>query len=239
MPRPSKFADPIVPSIADLRCCSLTLMGIGVANSEDMRRHVAEECGLVPGAAGWPSFVNNHAWALVQLQAERLITKDGEGHYRLTHAGRAWLAHRPPQEGETVAAITDANDLPGWAEQVRQAKNRINQIKWPNLKAELSKDDMVDLWKECSGRCSITGLAFNNDKYGQGAAKRAFAPSLDRIDPTKPYTHENCRFVLVAVNFALNAFGDEVFDRVVLARRECIPRPVAKRLTELNQEGRR
>ena len=69
----------------------------------------------------------------------------------------------------------------------------------------------------------------------EGAARRAFAPSLNRINPKKPYSRENCRFVLVAVNFALNAFGDEVLDRIVLARRERIPLPTARRLAAPRQ----
>ena len=59
-------------------------------------------------------------------------------------------------------------------------------------------------------------LPFTEEKIGTGAAKRAFAPSLDKINPEKPYTVDNCRLVMVAVNFALNAWGDEV--RLKLAR---------------------
>jgi hypothetical protein len=44
-----------------------------------------------------------------------------------------------------------------------------------------------------------------------GRARRPFAPSLDRIDSNQPYSRRNCRLVLQAVNFALNAWGDDVF----------------------------
>jgi hypothetical protein len=57
----------------------------------------------------------------------------------------------------------------------------------------------------------LTGLQFRETSVGSGKARRPYAPSLDRIEPEKPYTRRNCRLVLQAVNFALNAFGDDVF----------------------------
>ena len=69
---------------------------------------------------------------------------------------------------------------------MRQAKNRINRIRWPKEQASLSPKDMHDLWNECRGCCSVTGLAFTNDQYGQGAAKRA---SLHRWIGLTPRGH--------------------------------------------------
>jgi hypothetical protein len=70
--------------------------------------------------------------------------------------------------------------------------------------------------ERCSGRCKITHLDFSDEKVGLGQAKRAYAPSLDRIDPEGLYAADNCRLVMVAINFALNAWGEEVY--VCLAR---------------------
>jgi hypothetical protein len=223
----------------ELMLRSMILLQQGVANSEDMRRHIAQGIGIAPHASDWSRFLNNHAWAIVHLQAEKLITKVGEGAYSLTSAGRAWLARQTPIRFEPVTSVGDARQLLPWAEKMRSAKNSINNsAKWHSFNAYLSPEDIVELWNESAGCCAITGLPFNRDRYGQGAAKCAFAPSLDRIDPTKPYTRDNCRFVLAAVNFALNSFGDEVFDRIVLARHERIPRRVAKRLIEMNESER-
>ena len=53
----------------------------------------------------------------------------------------------------------------------------------------------------------LTHLAFRETSVGEGKARRPFAPSLDRIDPGEPCSRRNCRLVLQAVNFALNAWG--------------------------------
>ena len=65
--------------------------------------------------------------------------------------------------------------------------------------------------------CTISGLPFSGERIGTGKAQRPFYPSLDRIDPEQPYSVENCRLVLQAVNFALNRFGDEVFLKIARA----------------------
>jgi hypothetical protein len=83
--------------------------------------------------------------------------------------------------------------------------------------AAFTESDLRAVWQRCNGCCQLTGLAFLETKVGTGRARRPYAPSLDRIDPERPYTRENCRLVLQAVNFALNAWGDEVFALVTEA----------------------
>jgi hypothetical protein len=57
----------------------------------------------------------------------------------------------------------------------------------------------------------LTKLPFRETSVGAGRARRPFAPSLDRIDSRQAYSRRNCRLILQAVNFALNAWGDDVF----------------------------
>ena len=59
-----------------------------------------------------------------------------------------------------------------------------------------------------------------------GQARRPFAPSLDRIDSSGGYTRDNTRLVCQAVNFALNAFGEDIFREVVLAAASFDPEAV-------------
>ncbi len=75
-------------------------------------------------------------------------------------------------------------------------------------------EDLVVLWRDCGGRCAVTRGEFSNETVGRGLVKRAYAPSLDRIDHEKPYTRDNCRLVMVAVNFAMNTWGEDTFLRL-------------------------
>lgn len=49
-----------------------------------------------------------------------------------------------------------------------------------------------------TGKCELTGIEFVTDR--KPASMRLRNPSLDRIDPTRGYTPDNCRFILWSVN---------------------------------------
>jgi hypothetical protein len=84
-----------------------------------------------------------------------------------------------------------------------------NAARWNREPFE--EGDLRALWKAGQGQCMLTGLPFRETAVGTGKARRPYAPSLDRIESNQPYSQRNCRLVLQAVNFALNAFGDDVF----------------------------
>jgi hypothetical protein len=72
----------------------------------------------------------------------------------------------------------------------------------------LTPEDVRDIALRSNGKCMVTGIAFN-----WPPAKRRFdplMPSLDRIDQSKGYTADNCRMVLMAVNFAMNRWGEDI-----------------------------
>lgn len=215
------------PAVAELAELTLGLLRERPMISAAMREDIAGKRDLKPDDPEWPRFVNNHAWALVRLQAEGHVWKAESGHYAMRPSSRAVPPVKIVKGLLPEAPVECGKPLPTWADQMQRAKNKINALRWPDRCARLSDEDIFTLWKDCNGYCVLTGLQFTSDSYGGGAAKRAFGPSLDRIDPTEPYTLANCRFVLVTVNFALNAFGDEVFDRIVAARHKQIKRPLA------------
>lgn len=103
--------------------------------------------------------------------------------------------------------------MPPWARRLIYAANQRNE---PDI-APFTENDLMTLWEQCGGRCAITRLEFTDEKVGTGRARRAFAPSLDKIDPEGAYTVDNCRLVILAVNFALNAWGEEVYLRLARA----------------------
>jgi hypothetical protein len=57
------------------------------------------------------------------------------------------------------------------------------------------------------------GLEFDSTKNEKFRA-RPFAVSVDRVDNNKGYTKNNVRLVCAVVNFSLNEFGEEIFDKM-------------------------
>jgi hypothetical protein len=91
------------------------------------------------------------------------------------------------------------------------ARDAVNGANARNKKMGYSEEftlgDLNFLWKKCHGKCAVSGLEFSFVRIGNGKAQRLFAPSLDRIDPAKPYTRKNVRIVVQVANFAMNAWG--------------------------------
>jgi hypothetical protein len=106
-------------------------------------------------------------------------------------------------------AIDPPNSVPTpkWARQLIKAANDRNRAR--RSKRVFSLSDLISVWKECGGRCAVSGLAFDLRVVGDGQAKRPFAPSLDRIDRHQPYVRDNLRLVVSIANFAMNAWGLE------------------------------
>lgn len=61
---------------------------------------------------------------------------------------------------------------------------------------------LTEAWAESrwTGFCELTGLPFAIGR--RGAGPHVFSPSIDKIDPAKGYTPDNCRFLIHAVNAA-------------------------------------
>ena len=201
-----------IPSVAALAEATIELLRLGVGQSERMRERLAVTYGIDTSDTSWPRFVNNHAWALVRLQATEAIRKLAPDHYELTPGPtpRAALLDIP-----TPAIHADA-PLPRWAREMVVTATRKNSKRWQAV--PFTEEHLHALWDDCGGRCKLTGLLSKETQIGTGRARKPHAPSLDREDPEKPYTQGNCRLVLQAVNFALNSWGDEVFDTVTEAR---------------------
>jgi hypothetical protein len=92
---------------------------------------------------------------------------------------------------------------------LRNAKYRINR------ECTLTADDLFGMFQDQNDRCALSGLRF---RYRRDEGRRdPMSPSLDRIDSRSGYTVANCRLVLLAVNVALNNWGDETFVRICKA----------------------
>ncbi len=68
-----------------------------------------------------------------------------------------------------------------------------------------------------AGKCEVTGLAFSlNRPKTRRESLRAWGPSVDRVDPLKGYTRDNCRLVCWMYNAAKGVSSDE--DVMTMAR---------------------
>lgn len=79
----------------------------------------------------------------------------------------------------------------------------------------LGMEDLEALLDESGGYCQITGIEF--DFEWAGGNRRPWTPSIDRIDSDSGYSLENCRLVCAMVNVAINEWGIEAFERLVMA----------------------
>lgn len=92
---------------------------------------------------------------------------------------------------------------------VSAARTRAREYNWsfdltdylPQLEARLDR-----------GFCEMTGLPFDREN-----AKGWNVPSLDRIDSGKGYLYSNVRIISFGMNAALNNWGEDVLETMVLA----------------------
>jgi hypothetical protein len=80
----------------------------------------------------------------------------------------------------------------------------------------LEPHQFSDLVAEARGKCQLTGIRFDTSSI-EGAYRKPFAPSLDRINSSGVYERGNVRLVCCAVNAALSDWGVVVFERLVTA----------------------
>jgi len=76
---------------------------------------------------------------------------------------------------------------------------------------ELTTEFIETLYAQQKGRCDVTGLQFNQQRFADALVKHPFAPSIDRRSSSGGYTKDNVRLVCVAVNFGMGQWGEEVF----------------------------
>ena len=193
-----------IPNRAHLRAETLCCLKRGITDSSAMRQDIAHRLNL---DARHSTFINNHAWSLVDLQSQGLIKRMERGVYA--------LSNEPALPDVTIEPPLDGV-VPSWARSMIGKANNQNAKRFPGTEP-FTTEDLMDLWRQCDGKCAMSGLAYSGERIGSGKARRPYFPSLDRIDPEQPYTRRNCRLVLQAVNFGLNAFGDEVYLRIARA----------------------
>jgi hypothetical protein len=83
---------------------------------------------------------------------------------------------------------------------------------------DLTPEFLLGLYRENDRRCAITGIAFDLS-LERTTRVRPLGVSVDRIACRGPYTRDNVRLILTALNIAINEFGLDVY--LHIARRAC------------------
>ena len=98
----------------------------------------------------------------------------------------------------------------------RMLKNAKSRARESGIIWAMSDADFWDLIHRSNGKCAVTGLPLDMS----GTTNNPNQPSIDRIDSSTGYSIGNCRMVLLAVNYAMNAWGEKTFKAIALSYAE-------------------
>ena len=96
---------------------------------------------------------------------------------------------------------------------IQAAKQRARKH---NLEYSLDREWILNLYEKQNGKCLLTGINFSMENPVE-TNLNPLSPSLDKIIPKLGYTKDNTRLVCVAINIALNEFGENIFKKVCTA----------------------
>jgi len=80
------------------------------------------------------------------------------------------------------------------------------------IACDITREDILRLAKRSGGFCEVSYVPFSSDKRGH--IRGPFTPSLDRIEPSGPYTFPNVRLVASSVNMAMQGWGPVVIQEI-------------------------
>ena len=102
---------------------------------------------------------------------------------------------------------------PEWrlAKLLSMAKNRAKEKK---LDFDLTLEYLKGLWDGTDGKCQVSNIPFELRRPEFGKV-HPYAPSIDRIEPSRGYTKGNVRIIVYQLNVALSEFGLEQFNNFV------------------------
>jgi hypothetical protein len=109
----------------------------------------------------------------------------------------------------------DPEDRPKWLRRLqRAAENRAHKA---GMDFKLPAEYAAKLYNDQDGRCAVSGIKFDLERFPDALVKHPFAPSIDRVLSDGHYTPDNVRLVCVAVNFGMGQWGQEVYMKLARA----------------------
>lgn len=122
-----------------------------------------------------------------------------------------------------IRSINTPAIQPDWSETVAEQETTARFFRmWKNARQRAKKSRIIwalsldEFWlivRQSNGRCAVTGLPFAIDLTKHNPEQ----PSLDRIDSSLGYSPGNCRMVLLAVNYAMNTWGENTFRKIAIS----------------------
>jgi hypothetical protein len=146
-----------------------------------------------------------------------------------------WVAHKRKKDCEKCARWNERN--PGKSRAA--LRRRRHESPWYSSlrgSAQRAKDggiecDINNAWavETYNGVCSLTGIPFVISALGPAGRSgiRPYSPSIDRINPLKGYTQDNCRWVLSAINMFKGEMSDAEMYHIAEALLAKRPLPVS------------
>lgn len=115
---------------------------------------------------------------------------------------------------ERTVSLDDPASRRKWLRRLQaSAKTRARKA---GMLFTLPPEFALTLYERQHGRCAVSGIKFDLERFPDALVKHPFAPSVDRILSSGHYTPDNVRLVCVAVNFGMGQWGQEVY--MTLAR---------------------
>lgn len=103
------------------------------------------------------------------------------------------------------------------------------RAKKKNIDFELDYDWIANQYKNQNGKCLLTNIKLViNECRNTKRSRSPFTMSIDRIDSNQGYTKNNSRLICMAMNLALNEFGEETFQQICEAYLANLPVPSQK-----------
>ena len=81
------------------------------------------------------------------------------------------------------------------------------------IEYDLSADEVIELWEAQGGRCALSGVLMTHQRDGSygDKKKKEFNASIDRINPSGPYTRDNVQLVANRINTMKHTLSQDMF----------------------------
>lgn len=149
----------------------------------------------------------------VRLKRGRYYFNAGDGRRDIPMGARLDMAEYARLMRECRAGPGSEPAMAIFRKLARAAKTRaINR----GVGFDLTAEYLMDLYRANDGRCALTGIAFDMT-LERSTRVRPFGVSIDRIECRGPYSKDNIRLIVTALNIAINEFGWDVYTRIARA----------------------